>query len=396
LSALKAAGVREVIFNVNNAGARGKWEWDGKRSAILKRAQEARAAGLSVGWMPWMWCTPEFMARCGKEVEALDRDFGAGGGGGGARLVQLDCEGSAERGAGKRARRAGMSLEEYVGACMRAMCEHLPPSITLGITTLYFRRPVGDTCIRWGEEVAGRWWSVEEWIGQFYSPWLTSPPHSASKARATHAANFQPGILQRRGDEFNRPLYEHMTDRGAGLNLWALRRPGMSAEEAMDRAVEEVRGQGHNTVAGWAGHLIARNSARFDLTVRAFDRLCNGGPAVVTRSPPGGGAWPNDPPGARVLWGEWWRDEAIAGGGRPSGYVPIRAAGLNARDVGGLARVVRGEVMRRGWGRGACVPCVFKSRRLVCVLQRHTATYRGGVLVRGLDLDGLTIFAKRS
>ena len=399
LSQLKAAGVSELIFNLNDAGARGRWKWDGPRLKIIKRIEAAAAAGFTIGLMPWVWCSPRFMRLCGKKSVELMSDLE----GIPVRLLQLDWEGSAEVSAKNGSKRAGVSLEKWVDQSLTALCEELEdPSIKLGLTTLYFRRPAGDCAIKWYSEINGVHRSLEEWIGQFYSSWLTSPPHSQKKARSTQKANFQPGILQERGDQFYSSLYKWMSSRGAGVNLWALKRPTMTAARALDLAVEEVRSQNHNVFAGWAGHLIARNAARFDLALRAFDRVTNNGARVNTRlvepkqiAALACGVWGEPPPGAWVRWDDIKIIESVAQGGRPPGWSPIKTVGLTAGQLGPLAKYVRGEMIRNGCARGTAVEVVLFSKKLICVLQKHTATYRGGRLVTGLDLDGLTIFAQR-
>jgi len=384
---LQAVGVKEIIVNTNSAAARGKWKWEGSRRAVLARCERYLAAGFSLGLMPWVWCRPAFMQACGAQLRALCDDLGVGA----VRLVQMDWEGSAERSAKDGAKRAGVSMAQWVDRCLSVLVAGLPDDVRLGITTLYFRRAAGDAAIKW---VGAGGCRVSEWIGQFYSPWLTSPPHSAKKAKATHAANFQPGILQARGHDFYASLYPYLDTTGAGLNLWALKRPQMQAAQALDLAVEQVRLQPHGWVGGWAGHLIMNNSARFELALRMYDRLCLGGVRVLD----GGGSaaaaaqWPDNPPGADVKWRGVWVDPKVADGGRPAGCVRIRAVGLTARDVGRLARVVRKVCLQRGWIRGTCVPVTFKTRSLVCVFQKHTATWVGGKTVLG-DYDGLTVFA---
>jgi hypothetical protein len=389
LDELKAAGVREILFNLNDAGARGKWRLEQSESKILNRIEAAAAAGFSIGLMPWVWCNPKFMRVCGQEVSRIVDELE----GVDIRLIQMDWEGSAEVSAKSGARRAGVSLEQWVSQSLRALCAELPPHLALGITTLYFRRAAGDLAIKWSDEVSGAHWQVSEWIGQFYSPWLTSPPHSEAKAKATHAANFQPPVLQERGDTFYAPLYKYMSSRGAGVNLWALKRPGMSASEALDLAVEAVAAQGHNVFAGWAGHLIMNNPARFELALRAFERVCGRGGRVDSSK--ARGEWGDPPPGCDVLWSELTHIESIAQGGRPGGFVPLRQVGLTSKEVGALAKYTRRIMLSKGLPRGSCVPAILNTKRLLCCLQKHTATYRQGKLVSGLDLDGLTIFAQK-
>lgn len=389
LDELKAAGVSEMLFNINDAGARGKWRLEQSKSKIYKRIEAAAAAGFSIGLMPWVWCNPGFMSQCGQELAAILKDLEHMH----IRLVQMDFEGSAELSAKAGAKRAGVSLDAFVDESLKSLCEHLPPHIALGITTLYFRRPAGDAAIKWQGNINGQHWQVSEWIGQFYSPWLTSPPHSEKKAKATHASNFQPPMLQERGNAFYSPLYPYMSSRGAGVNMWALERPGMSASEALDLAVEAVAQQGHNVFAGWAGHLIMNKPARFELALKAFERVCRGGPRVDEGVRVE--AWGNPPPGFAVDWSELTHLPHIAPGGRPAGYVPIKKVGLTSRDVAPLAKYTRGIMLDKGLPRGSCVPATYKTRRLLCCLQKHTATYRRGKLITGLNCDGLTIFAQQ-
>jgi hypothetical protein len=189
-------------------------------------------------------------------------------------------------------------------------------------------------------------------------------------------------------------LYEYMEDRGAGFNAWALKRPAMTAKEAMNAAVEEIATQGHDTVAAWAGHLIMKKPARFALTLEAFERLTKGGRCTLGVPAPASSPYP-DVPNAIIRWEDRWFDQSIVNGGRPKGYVSIRKKGLRSGHVGPLAKAVRKYMLSLGMTRGTCIPCSYKTKPLVCVLQKHTATYRGGKLVTGLDLDGLTVFAQR-
>ena len=403
LRALQEAGVEEIIVNVNGVKTRRHWKWEGGRRRICHQIETYRRHGFTVAVMPWVWADLDFMKRCALELTNLSSDMGEGA----IRMIQLDWEGSAESSAKSGARRAGVSIPAFVDQALTALAQDIPPSIALGITTLYFRRKAGDAAIMWERTINGYHRSLAEWIGQYYSPWLSSPPHSKTKAKATHAANFQPPILQRRGREFYLPLYGHMSDQGVGINAWALKRPAMTAAQAMDLAVEEVRGQEPDTFALWAGHLIKGNAARFDLALKAYRRICKGcerrvdpgqdlehgsspSPAPSSHSP----LLPS-PPHCSIDWDGRWHDERVASGGRPSGFVSIRRKGMSARSVGPLARAIRSHAIRQGWPRGTCVPCSYKTRSLVGVLQKHTATYKGGRLVTGLDLDGLTIFAQR-
>lgn len=401
LQQLQEAGCQEVILNVNTVdGAGKKWVWQNGRGAVLDRAQRVIEAGMTVAWMPWCWAYEDWGTMAGKALAELDADLRARTGQG-ARMVQLDWEGHAEVSAKRLAAAGGGSIEAVVDRCLTALCRELPGEVELGITPLYFRRPGGDAAIRWSREIDGRLWSVRELLTQAYSVWLAG---NSAKAQATHAPEYQPGILQRRAWDNYAPFAPYLDEVGIGLNGWALQRTGagvpdaleMSAEEAMDRAVEACMELGVARVAFWALHLFDSGSrterARFELVLEAIRRLRGTGGRVLpeARTPD---PEPEPHTGLEIHWERRRLEERLARGGAPAGYVLPGRRGVPLGQVTPMARQVLARAKREGWELGTIVPATLLGRRFEVAVQLHPWTLRGGKRVP-YNGAGATVFVE--
>jgi len=390
LAELKEAGCDEVLFNVNGTKA-GPWQWYGGKAAILRGAETVASLGMTVGWMPWVWCNPSFMAECGDRLVELTKDFG-----GPVRLWQLDWEGSAETSARRYATHMGITLPEAVRQSLHELARRYAETngVMLGATTLYFRRPAGDALLKWQQQVDGRTVRIEELLVQTYSIW--NP-----KKKSTHSPDYQPGILQRRGWDNYAGFQPSLHELGLGLNSWMLDRSGpdvpvelrMTAAAAMHRAVEAALDVGAEQVGFWAGHLINSDSAvekhRWELTLSAIRRLKGTGPAILTAPEP---ATPTSPEGVHFKWDEQFEDRSIIRGGRPDGYRSLRGVqGAPRAEYTEAATYLRA----RDQPLGTCTPFETQDWKLLGVDQLHYQTFRGGkrVDVPG-GIHGITVFLR--
>lgn len=398
LAQLREAGCEEVILNVNDVTGSGKrWVWQNGREAVLERASRVIASGMSVAWMPWMWATPEWGQIAGQELAKLDDDLKARTGQG-ARLVQLDWEGHAETSAARLAKTRPMA--DVVDACLTALCRELAPEVVLGLTPLYFRRPAGDAALKWSREIGGRLWSIRELLPQAYSVWL---PGNDRKARATHAPEYQPGILQRRAWENYAPFSPYLDEMGLGLNGWALDRRGadvpgplrLSAQEAMDRAVEACLEVGAARVSFWALHLFdapgGAEGERLGLVLDAMRRLSGGSRVDVAARTPDPDPEPTG--GTVIHWEQRRVDAALAKGGAPKGYVLPQQRGVALASAVGPAGAILARARREGWPEGTVVPVTLVGRRGCGVVQRHKWTRRAGKRVP-FNGPGCTMFVE--
>ena len=168
----------------------------------------------------------------------------------------------------------------------------------------------------------------------------------------------------------------------------------LSKAEAFRKASDASLRLGCDGVMGWACHLWDSSKKKGE---KEYLRLVLDEVRYLTQSARPEAwddkGWPEAPRGAVIRWDEMWDDPKVRGGGRPKGFRTVKGLGLDAGLFGRVARVIRAEALERGWERGACVPFDQEGREMVGVFQKHTATWRGGKLISGLDLDGLTVFA---
>lgn len=393
LKALSTSGCQEVIWNTNDT-KRTKaqpFKWMQPRDKFLDRAQMTVDAGMTVAPMVWCWADVEFMQQAGEEVARLRDRLGPKN----MRMVQLDWEGHAETSARKVAgvstRKGERQLTQaerdaIAGAVddgLQAFVRQLPTDITLGITPLYFRRAGGDAAIKWHwhSTASGRVWSIDELLIQAYSIWDTDN-------KDTLKDNYQPPVLQQRAFDNYAPLEPWLSEVGIGINGWKLKRPSMTAVEAMDAAVEGVLSTGAERIAIWAGHLMDGDSNidqnRFDLACAAYRRACLGQQRVT-------GA--DEHVNAQVFWSRKWVDSNIARGGVPKGYALPGQMGLKSKVASfiPIVKQIRAKLIAERAPLGTCVPFVHKSRDCVVCLQHHPWTIKNGKRVYG-KFKGATLF----
>ena len=392
LEMLAEAGVSRVIFTPTNDAASTKWKWQPARAQLLRGLQAAKALNLEVWLGPWVRCDKRFLDETGQQLRELADEVG------GVDGWELDAEGSWEvtaRNAG-RSHRDGIS--GAVAECLPYLTQHMTPQEMLGATLLYFNRPAGDALLRMPQ--------VTTATIQAYSVWFDG---TSSKAKATHTPNFQPGTLQERAwanyQEFKQE--RDLVALEMGLGWWAQdrsRAPGslrLSKAEAFRRASDACLRLGADGVSGWAMHLwdsptkaSEKEYLRLVLEeVKYLTQARTGAGAAPASAPDEEERRPASPAGTSIDWSGRWYDEGVANGGRPAGFRSVKGLGLSAPLFGAVAKVVRGECLSRGWPLGTCVPFEQEGTSMLAVFQLHTATWRGGKLVKG-RYNGLTVFAE--
>ena len=388
LSMLAEAGVSKVVFTPTNDASKGFWRWQPSRSQIVRGIVAAKELGLEVWLGPWVRCDPSYMHEAGLHLRGLADEVG------GVDGWELDAEGSWEVSAKSKGRRHRGGVAGAVSDALSAMTAHMKDEEELGATLLYFNRPGGDALLREERVISA--------VIQAYSVWF---PGVSSKAVATHTPGFQPGTLQDRAwENYVRFKESRSLERlEMGLGWWSQDRSGapavmrLSKAEAFRKASDASLRLGADGVMGWACHLWDSPKKKGE---KEYLRLVLEEVRYLTQSRRPEGwedkGWPEAPGGAVIRWDELWDDPKVRGGGRPKGYRTVKGLGLDASLFGRVARVLRAEALERGWERGACVPFEQEGREMVGVFQKHTATWRGGKLISGLDLDGLTIFARSS
>lgn len=385
LQELRASGCSEIIVNTNDTkrSKANPFQWvGGDRAKVMRRCEMALKHDFTLGAMPWFFCDPEWAAIAGDEMARMHSDLS-----GGLRLVQPDWEGTSEVtariGAKVHTRKAEAKLTAaerariaaYVGKVLQAFAAKLPPSVVLGITTLYFRRVAGDAAIMWNwtDPITGKHWTIDELAIQAYSVWDTSNP-------ATMLDNYAPYTLQLRAMEFYRALDAFLTEIGIGINGWKLTRPHMTAEAAMDGGVEGVIASGAKRLLIWGGHLmddegIRYEADRFDLALAAYERACKDGARVdPVRRTTDPYADPDDD--VVIHWDHAYVDESIARGGGPDGYALPGQVNMKHLVSAFRPAVIRFkqqcDAERRPWG--TVVPITKNTRQGKIVYQYHPWT----------------------
>ena len=251
LQELKEAGCHEIILNLNDASARGKWRWSPSQARVHKSIDRLSALGFDLCLMPWTWCRRAFMDRACQEMEELLKRSPA------IKRLELDCEGSWEVSAKSEARKRG-SIGKAVDHALIPWLELLEKHSSQGrdlipsSTTLYFLRPAGTYLMKH---------YMEEVSVQAYSVWLQT---GTKKDPATHKPNFAPGVLQERAYKYHLPILKaspKIKTFSMALAAWSQDRSKappmlqMSKSEAMRRASSMALSYGAN-VSYWAGHLV--------------------------------------------------------------------------------------------------------------------------------------------
>ena len=388
LEMLAEAGVSRVIFTPTNDAATSRFKWQPARAQLLRGLQAAKDLNLEVWLGPWVRCDKEFLDDTGRQLRELADEVG------GVDGWELDAEGSWEVTARNAGRRHPDGIAGAVAECLPYLTHHLTPREMLSATLLYFNRPAGDALIRMPQ--------VTSATIQAYSVWFAG---DSAKARSTHTPAFQPGTLQEKAwasyQNFKRE--RDLVSLEMGLGWWAQdrsRAPGslrLTKAEAFRRASDACLRLGADGVCGWAVHLWDSSTKRSE---KEYLELVLEEVKYLTQARTGAGAapavgerrWPDAPEGTSIEWAERWQDDTVADGGRPFGYRSVKGLGLSASLFGAVAKVVRGECLSRGWPLGTCVPFEQEGTSMLAVFQLHTATWRGGKLVKG-RFNGLTVFA---
>ena len=385
LEMLAEAGVGRVIFTPTNDAASSSFDWQPRRSQLVRGIRAAKALSLEVWLGPWVRCDKQFLTETGMQLRELAEEVG------GVDGWELDAEGSWEVTARNRGKSHKRGVKGAVSECLPYLTQHMTPEEHLSATVLYFNRPAGDALLR--EE------RVTAATIQAYSIWLQG---QSAKASSTHKSGFQPGTLQEKAWSnywrFKRERQLHTLE--MGLGWWAQDRrkapPSMqlSKAAAFRKASDACLRLGADGVCGWAVHLWDSPTKKgereyLDLVLDEVRYLSQtqrvNHEATSTR--------PTSPDGSVIDWDGRWTDPKVAEGGRPDGWRAVRGLGLDARLFGKVAKVIRQEALDSGWPRGSCVPYTQQGRQMVGVFQRHTATWQGGRIVKGL-YEGLTIFTK--
>lgn len=355
---LKASGCGEVIVNANRIDA-SRFDWMGGRPRVLRLAENARLEGHSIGLMPYVpTLDPGWAALCGRKCAAWIDDMG-GVGETHVRQVQLDVEGHGEKDGARRARiPVQMHYTRYTAAQWAALARVVDAfmialltgyhdwrgdtdsrpllglakfgargGLVLGLTTLYYRRAVGDLLAKGTWTIRGITYRIGEHLPQAYS-------REGDGDQVWHREDLQPGPLQRKTWNTHRDLAPYLDVQGLGLNGWDLERTGedwpehmrLTAPQAMDRMLEECRALGVPQIAIWGpGHLADERddpieAARFDLHLAAYERWCALGqrvdPEHQTPTPE-----PEPEPGVTIDWAHARVIEGLERGGLPAGFV---------------------------------------------------------------------------
>lgn len=384
LSMLKEAGVSRVIFTPTNDAASRTFKWQPSRSQLVRGLETAKAMGLEVWLGPWVRCDKEFLDETGRLLRELADEVG------GVDGWELDAEGSWEVTAKGLGRKHPDGIPGAVADCLPHLTQHMTSKELLSVTLLYFNRPGGDALLRMPQ--------VTSATIQAYSVWFGG---NSPKAQATHKSNFQPGTLQNIAWDNYQKFKEDrkLVSLEMGLGWWSQDRSNAPAsfrltkKEAFRRASDACLHLGADGVCGWAMHLwdSPTKSSEKEYLELVLDEV-----RYLTqcrRQDSSSESFPDSPSRSVIDWEERWVDGSISEGGRPSGYRTVKGMGLSSKVYGEVAKIIRRECLSKGWTKGTCVPFIQEGVGMVGVFQLHTATWRGGRLVKG-RFDGLTVFAK--
>ena len=388
---LWSAGVKKLVFCPTNSASTADWKWQPRRTQIQRGIVAAHNLGFECWVGPWIRCNRAFMKQCGEQLRRLDDDVG-----GVIRGVELDAEGSFEW----TAKKAGRRHKQGVSGAVQDAIKELEPYVdgwTVGATVLYFNRPAGDALIRLP--------IVTELAVQAYSVFFNG---KSAKARATHAKNYQPGILQDRAvanyAEFKK---EHNIKKLiVGLGWWSQDRSRaptplrISEKEAFRRAsdacldLDDVDG-----VCGWACHLwdsrSSKKESKYLQLVLDEIRYLTGSEKQKTRVFLTDETLETPDGDIDICWSRMFFAPEVAQGGRPFGWSRVREEPTLDKNMFTIAaKHIRSKVHGK-FQRGTCVPFDMGGFHMLGVYQKHTATYRNGRRVDGLDLSGLTVFVQR-
>ena len=243
------AGCTEIVFNLNNAGGRGKWQWNPSRSRTVKQIEVCKDIGFEIALMPWVWAIPTFLTRCAFELHVLTDEVG------GVSRWELDAEGSWEA-----TFKARLNRPEWQGLSRRQRADRLAAELVSQITDAQDGEELSVTLLYWqriGGSALLKHPAVTHAVVQAYSVWLKG---STKKALSTHSKGFAPDTLQRTAVD----NYDDLKFRGEierltiGLGWWSQTRPSvwnMTEAEAIRRASNACLSLGVDGVSAWAIHL---------------------------------------------------------------------------------------------------------------------------------------------
>lgn len=402
LERLVEAGAQRVTFTpLNRAEGGGKWSWAFTPDHFERGIRTAKAMGLKVGLGPWVWAHERFMDTCGQQLASLTQRCG------GVDYWELDAEGSFEVSAlsalrALRKTNPRATMQDVVDRAVAALTAHMPDGVQLEATVLYFNRPAGDALLSHP--------AVRSATVQAYSVWF---PGQSAKARATHAANYQPGVLQERAWENYRRFKERkdLDELHMGVGWWAQDRTArtgtpvnlrLDKPEAFRRASRAAVELGCDGVSAWAMHLWDAGRGveeeRLELACRELRFLASGG--ISARDPVEAAfssALPSGPDGVVIRWD---LREVSEGPRIPEGYRKIDRRddpmGLVTQAATALRAQNHGDVLPLHAQHGTTTRTPFEigPRRYIGIDEMHGATFRGGkqVKVPPPGIHGITVF----
>lgn len=243
--ALKDAGCKQLIFNLNSASpdrAR-SWQWNPDIHQTIKYIETAQRNGVSVGWMPWVWADARFCDEMERGLTWLRGEVGA------PDLCELDAEASYEHTARVIEHRQKLSPSEIASRTIDAAQSGVGEGVPFAATVLWWRRRYGSALIRDPR--------IRRATIQAYTVWLLG---ESAKAKATQSKAARPGVMQAAAiDNYLRFKFSADLDTLLiGLGWWAQDRPAvhqMTRAEAIRKASDACIREGVDGVSAWALHL---------------------------------------------------------------------------------------------------------------------------------------------
>ena len=400
LERLVAAGVQRVTFTpINKAGAGGVWAQQYSMAHFVRGIMLCKELGLEVGLGPWVWCNERFMDSAGAQMAKLASSLPRGWAD--IDYIELDAEGSFENSCTGMMKRAKLSADQAVALAMTSLLRHIPSHIPIEATVLYFNRRAGDALLRHPR--------IRSATVQAYSVWF---PGNSTKAVATHAKNYQPGVLQQRaGANYLAFKRERALDElHFGLGWWAQKRgkqQGVPVElrmeqpEAFRRATLASLELGVDGIAGWAFHLWndgGEEAERLELVLRELAFIRDGGIEATPTTP-------KEVADPKIIHIEFGQPVVLDGARIPDGYKRIDGIDDPWSDVRSAATMLRSRnntVVRpqKGGGPGTYTPIIIHEPDGdwygIGLDEYHGATHVGGqrVEIAGRGIHGITVFEK--